>query len=835
MVASAPRCRLAPSRSPRPASRLSPSLSGAGAMKKARAGVSHRGKSGSKFQFDITLHDVSGLKAGNTYFVKWTRGAKVASTKTATAEGAAATRGTRWEGDKLSLLVTLFRPPDAAAGFDAKDAKLALVAVNPAKRGAEKTVAKVHFNLAEYAGVPSATATTRLTLSERVGVRMTVACKFLKVSSGPGADASYAPSGMSGLSGVTGLGGGSSSEEGVDDDFADLAVDDVPEPAPLRSPGRVSREGSAGAGGSGSVAASGRGGGASSLVVRQSSGSKEVPHRQPSAGSHGGSSGGVAAAAPSGKDADHLRATLAAAVAERTRLTAALAAAAGEEEEVATQRRRLVALRAKVTDANDSRAALQQRMEDIRRTSTEQAASVDDARRRLAAAQAAAKSPSYTPAAASPAPLVPGDTAGAVRAERERADALAASLAAKEVKIGAHATHAGKMKDTYTQLTGMYDRTQAENARLKAKVEAAKGAAVGAASGLGEAERAAEEAARKAEAMEAKLATARKDVAARTAEAAALREAVADKQAAVAAAHREADAAKSAADGEPLPSSTANPVAGAASAAAAAGAATLRRLEADVQTLKAEAAALRKASAKASKERQRALDAAAAGKRAARDTEVAASERRAAAAARKTTLVQLGRRVEELQAAATLAAVRGGVGDGDPPVGSGELSDVPLARLGSMNVEGVIADLVSTKLQLAETEDLRLAAQHKAKQQRRQERLIQERLAKHASRLEVKLGEARAELEAVQKQQLKLDIPVGGGAGGDAATPVPGGGRATSAKAAGSGGGTPARRNFFGFALGGGGTPASTPVAGASAGGGEEVLSPPSPNGSLSF
>ncbi|KAK1868415.1 hypothetical protein I4F81_010904 [Pyropia yezoensis] len=745
-------------------------------MKKARAGASHRGKSGSKFQFDITLHDVSGLKAGNTYFVKWTRGAKVASTKTAIVEGASATRGTRWEGDKLSLLVTLFRPPDGSAGFDVKDAKLALVAVNPAKRGSEKTVAKVHFNLADYAGVPSATATTRLTLSERVGIRMTVACKFLKVSSGPGADASYAPSGMSGLSGVTGLGGGSSSEEGVDDDFADLAVDDVPEPAPLRSPARGSREGSLGAGGSGSAAPSeaGRGASSASLSVRRSS-SKEVPRRQSSTASHGGSSGALSAVTASGKDADHLRATLAAAVAERTRLTDALAAAAGEEEEVASQRRRLVALRAKVTDANDSRAALQQRMEEIRRTSAEQATSVDEARQRLATAQAAAKAPSRSLAATSPAPPVPGDTAGAVRAERERADALAASLAAKEVKIGAHATHAGKMKDTYTQLTGMYDRTQAENARLKAKVEAAKGAAVGAASGLSEAERAAEEAARKAEVMEGKLGTARKDITALTAETAALREA----------------------------------------------------------TLRAEAATLREASAKASKERQRALDASNAGKRAARKTEVAARERRAATTARKATLGQLGRRVEELQAAATLAAVRG-VSDGRPSSGSGELSDVPLARLGSMNVEGVIADLVTTKLQLAETEDLRLAAQHKAKQQRRQERLIQERLAKHASRLEVKLGEARAELEAIQKERLKLELPSGVGAGGDAGTPAPGGGRATPAKATSGGGGTPARRNFFGFALGGGGTPSSTPVSRTSGGGGEENLSPPSPN-SLSF
>ena len=270
-------------------------------MKKARAGASHRGKSGSKFQFDVTVHDVSGLKAGNTYLVKWTRGAKVASTKPLTAEGPSASRGTGWASDKLSLLVTLFRPPDGA-NFDVKDAKLALVSVNPAKRGSEKTVAKVHFNLADYAGVPSATATTRLALSERVGIKLTVACKFMKVSSGPGADASYAPSGMSGLSGVTGLGGGSSSSEGEDDGFADLAVDDVPEPAPLRNAGEGSREGGA------SLA---------SLSTQASPGSQDQPRRQASTAAAGASS-----AAATGKEADQLREKLGTVVAERTRLDA---------------------------------------------------------------------------------------------------------------------------------------------------------------------------------------------------------------------------------------------------------------------------------------------------------------------------------------------------------------------------------------------------------------------------------------------------------------------------------------------------------------------------------
>jgi len=762
-------------------------------MKKARAGASHRGKSGSKFQFDVTVHDVSGLKAGNTYLVKWTRGAKVASTKPLTAEGPSASRGTGWASDKLSLLVTLFRPPDGA-NFDVKDAKLALVSVNPAKRGSEKTVAKVHFNLADYAGVPSATATTRLALSERVGIKLTVACKFMKVSSGPGADASYAPSGMSGLSGVTGLGGGSSSSEGEDDDFADLAIDDVPEPAPLQNAGEGSREGGA------SLA---------SLSTRGSSGSKEQPRRPASTAAAGASS-----AAATGKEADQLREKLGTAVAERTRLTAALAAASGEEEEAATQRRRLVALRAKVTDANDTRAALQQQLEEIRRTNEEQASAVDEARGRLAVAQAAPSS------VTSPAPPAPGDTAAAVRAERERADALAASLAAKEVKIAAHVTHAGKMKDTYTQLTGMYDRTMAENARLKAKVEAAKGAADGAASGLADAERTAEENARKAEAMDAKLAAARQSMTALVAEANALRTAVVNKQAAVAVALKEVEAAKAAADGMPAGGSV---DAAAAASAAAAGTATLRRLEADAEKLREEAATLRKASAQAAAEKQRLLDAAAAGKRAARNSKDAAAERRQAASARKTTLTQMTRRVEELQSAATLAAVRGGDSGGEAT----DLTEVPLARLGSMNVEGVIADLVTTKLQLAETEDLRLAAQHKAKQQRRQERLIQERLAKHASRLEVKLGEARAELEALQKKQLKLDIPAAGDGArtSGAGDKTPGG----SAK----GGSTPGRLNFFGFTLGGGAGTNPTGGRGGGEGDGGE-LSPPSPN-SLSF
>eukprot|EP00168_Porphyra_purpurea_P012981 TRINITY_DN3491_c0_g1_i2.p1 TRINITY_DN3491_c0_g1~~TRINITY_DN3491_c0_g1_i2.p1 ORF type:complete len:533 (-),score=199.14 TRINITY_DN3491_c0_g1_i2:1764-3362(-) len=196
---------------------------------RVRRSVSHRGKTAAKFQFDVTVASVTGVKEGNTYFIKWSRGVKVASTKPRTADKGAAKKGGPGQPvhEKLSLLCTLFRDGGIAksTAFEEKEAKLSLISVAPGKKGSEKTVAKTHFNLAAFAGIPSASERKVFALSDRVAVTAVVDCKFLSNAS---AKASYAGSAMSGLSGVTSLAGGSSSEE--EDDFADLDVGDVPDP-----------------------------------------------------------------------------------------------------------------------------------------------------------------------------------------------------------------------------------------------------------------------------------------------------------------------------------------------------------------------------------------------------------------------------------------------------------------------------------------------------------------------------------------------------------------------------------------------------------------------------
>jgi len=106
----------------------------------------------------------------------------------------------------------------------------------------------------------------------------------------------------------------------------------------------------------------------------------------------------------------------------------------------------------------------------------------------------------------------------------------------------------------------------------------------------------------------------------------------------------------------------------------------------------------------------------------------------------------------------------------------------------------VLLDLVATKLRLAEAEEERLAAQLRAKELRRQDRLVQERLAKHASRLEVKLGEARSALDALQAPEGGFATPNGAGGSTKDADGARRSGSAGSG-AAGRGG----RKSFFGF------------------------------------
>jgi len=203
-------------------------------MKKSRAGLANSSsrrtaKASARFQFDITIDKVLGTRPGNTYYIKWVRGAKLASTKHKEAIPLHTRTGLPFELEKLSLLVSLYRDADSKS-FDEKDSKISLVAVNNATK-AERTIAKAHFNLADFAGVPSASTTKAFKLSEKVTVKTLIEARFIKSGrSGPGSAGA-----SSALSGMTGVSGRSSNDDDDDgDDFDDLNIDDVPEPEEQR-------------------------------------------------------------------------------------------------------------------------------------------------------------------------------------------------------------------------------------------------------------------------------------------------------------------------------------------------------------------------------------------------------------------------------------------------------------------------------------------------------------------------------------------------------------------------------------------------------------------------
>lgn len=158
------------------------------------------------------------LKPGFKYQVKWSRGVKVATTTPILATKESAKTGININ-EKLSLLVTLYK--DDSNKFDTKDAKIALVTIN--QKNQVRSVGKVHFDLSQYAGVPTASVQRMFTLSDKLSLKTTVESRFLKAGGkGPGSGASSALSGVSARS----------SDDFDDDldDFDDLAVDDVPEP-----------------------------------------------------------------------------------------------------------------------------------------------------------------------------------------------------------------------------------------------------------------------------------------------------------------------------------------------------------------------------------------------------------------------------------------------------------------------------------------------------------------------------------------------------------------------------------------------------------------------------
>lgn len=179
----------------------------------------HRGREPNKFQFDVTVDNVIGGSKAE-YSVKWCRGVKTASTRHFQAEpkqkdGVAINQ-------KLSLLCTLYRAKATEAfDFEPKDSKLSLISHKGGKKN-EKTVGKTHFNLSNFAGVPSATTPHSFQLNAKTTINVTITCTFVRVSRGT------ASSCGSGLSGMTVSSGDLGGDRRGNDDFADM--DDVPSP-----------------------------------------------------------------------------------------------------------------------------------------------------------------------------------------------------------------------------------------------------------------------------------------------------------------------------------------------------------------------------------------------------------------------------------------------------------------------------------------------------------------------------------------------------------------------------------------------------------------------------
>lgn len=142
---------------------------------------SHRSKDASKFQFDVEVQKVVGLSPGS-YCVRWTRGTRMVSTSSfeVNAQQGRSKGGTD-VGEKLSLVCTLHRSSHDENKFDEKDCKLSIISLG--KRN-EKTTGKVHFDLSEFVGMPSATNERTFQLNANVSVKAKVVCTYARKSRG---------------------------------------------------------------------------------------------------------------------------------------------------------------------------------------------------------------------------------------------------------------------------------------------------------------------------------------------------------------------------------------------------------------------------------------------------------------------------------------------------------------------------------------------------------------------------------------------------------------------------------------------------------------------------
>lgn len=179
---------------------MAPSSSRKNALPKLRNPLlgGHRGKEANKFQFDLTVDRVVG-GSETEYSVKWCRGVKSTSTTLFTAEPKSE-RGVDI-GEKLSLLCTLYRAKTTdAREFSSKDSKICLVSHRDGHKNG-KTTGKMHFDLSDFSGVPSAATPHVFEVNEKTEIHATITCTFIRVSNG---NASSAGSGVSGLTNSSG-------------------------------------------------------------------------------------------------------------------------------------------------------------------------------------------------------------------------------------------------------------------------------------------------------------------------------------------------------------------------------------------------------------------------------------------------------------------------------------------------------------------------------------------------------------------------------------------------------------------------------------------------------
>lgn len=789
--------------------------------------ASRRGKSPSRFQFDVTIDRVFGVKAGGSYQVKWSRGVKVAATKVREAARENAGKGGLPFDQKISLLVTLYRE-DGKRSFDPKDAKISLVSINAAKRQ-ERTVAKLHFDLSEFAGIPSSSTAKTFKLSDKVSIRAVVDSRFTR-SGGGGPGSGGASSVLSGLSGVSGR----SSDDDGEDEFGDLALDDVPEPEVFSAKSRAAALPSSGSSSRGGAAASSASASASQprvpLLVETTSGSTNpktqlvppVPSLTPPASQPRSNHSSSQSSAADKAAAAEAAAALAKLQAEHDQLNIELRRSqdkrrrleATHKEELEKFRNELGAAQSNVASRSaEALEGFKERNAALEIESMRQRSELDSLRRERDELQIKAQDVNtleqknrdltrevdrITVALATAGSATSADSRSTDQSSNEveaRIRAVRSEKEALEAKLKAHQGHALKVKETYQKLSVMYNELREDNVNLQKEVEEAKGkesenvtravaaATSGAAASATQRDTAYDEikvqlqdAEQALKDMEATKESLQSDYDRTSGQISSLQErldrasqSLADSQSECDDLHAEVDELKSQRDaalkralskGRTLSASDESLSSTAAKEAEelkitkdkierelARANARAEELQSEMDGLSEDIEYEKSEKAKAREERD-----------ALRESARALERRTSEAALQSDAMHSLKRKVSahqmrEQDHEAMISDLRDEVNrlqDELDDARDGETSHTPSADVDEVNE--VLQVLVATKMALAEAEDEKLNLQFSMKTLKKTEKQQQERLAAHASRLEVQLGQATEELDTLRKK-----------------------------------------------------------------------------------